>query len=69
MGPDISPRSKTNCMTFRIISERLTHLHKESETKNISLNTLVNQIIKEHLAWHGIAWLLMPSYITCQSHS
>ena len=42
-------------MTFRIISERLTHLHKESETKNISLNTLVNQIIKEHLDWHSLA--------------
>ena len=55
MGPDISPRSKTNCMTFRIISERLTHLHKESEAKNISLNTLVNQIIREHIDWHSLA--------------
>lgn len=55
MGPDISPRSKTNCMTFRITSERLGHLHKESEAKNISLNTLVNQIVKEHLDWHCLA--------------
>ena len=55
MGPDISPRSKTNCVTFRITSERLTHLHKESGAKNITLNTLVNQIIKEHLDWHSLA--------------
>ena len=55
MGPDISPRSKTNCVTFRITSERLGHLHKESEAKNISLNTLVNQIVKEYLDWHCLA--------------
>lgn len=55
MRSAISPRSRTNCVTFRITSERLGHLHKESEAKNISLNTLVNQIIKEHLDWHGLA--------------
>lgn len=55
MGPDISPRSKTNCVTPRITSERLGHLHKESEAKNISLNTLVNQIVKEYLDWHCLA--------------
>ena len=55
MGPDISCRSKTSGVTFRITSERLTHLHKESEAKNISLNTLVNQIIKEHIDWHSLA--------------
>jgi hypothetical protein len=42
-------------VTYRITSERLTHLHEESEAKNISLNTLVNQIIKEHLDWHSLA--------------
>ena len=55
MRSAISPKSKTKCVTFRITSERLGHLHKESEAKNISLNTLVNQIIKEHLDWHGLA--------------
>lgn len=55
MRSAISPKSKTNCVTFRITSERLGHLHKESAAKNITLNTLVNQIIKEHLDWHGLA--------------
>jgi hypothetical protein len=42
-------------LTFRIKSERLIQLHKESEAKNINLGTLVNQIIQEYLDWHGLA--------------
>jgi hypothetical protein len=35
--------------------ERLNQVHKEAEAKQISPNTLVNQIIKEHLDWHSRA--------------
>ena len=50
-----SSKSLTNCMTFRIPIERLKQLRDETETKQISLNTLVNQLIKEHLDLHGLA--------------
>ena len=52
MKSAISPRSRTISATFRITSDRLVQLHKESEAKTITLNTLVNQIIKDRLDWH-----------------
>jgi hypothetical protein len=48
-------KSSSNCITFRIPTEKLRKLTKETETKQVSLNTLVNQIIKEHLDLHGLA--------------
>jgi hypothetical protein len=42
-------------MTFRLPSEKLDHLWKVSEAKNISTNTLFNQIIKAFLDWHSMA--------------
>jgi hypothetical protein len=35
--------------------ERLNQLRKEAEAKEVSSNTLVNQIIKEYLDWHSMA--------------
>ena len=46
---------KSKCATFRIPIEKVNLLQKESENKHVSLNTLVNQIIKEHLDWHSLA--------------
>ena len=42
-------------MTFRLPSEKLDQLWKVSEAKNISTNTLFNQIIKAFLDWHSMA--------------
>ena len=50
-----SSKSPINCTTFRIPKERLHQLQNETEAKQVSLNTSVNQIIKEHLDFHGLA--------------
>ena len=42
-------------MTFRLPSEKLDQLRKVSEVRNISSNTLFNQIIKAYLDWHNMA--------------
>jgi len=49
------PKTSTNCVTFRIPIQKLAELRTESEAKQVSFNTLVNQIIKEHLEWHTLA--------------
>ena len=45
-------KSATEGVTFRLPSDNLEQLCKEAETRQISVNTLVNQIINEHLDWH-----------------
>ena len=45
-------KSATEGVTFRLPSDNLDQLCKEAETRQISVNTLVNQIINEHLDWH-----------------
>lgn len=45
-------KSVTEGVTFRIPSDNLQILCKEAETRQVSVNTLVNQIINEHLDWH-----------------
>ena len=42
-------RSKSESVTFRIDSKVLKNLRHEAEQKDVSTNTLVNQIIKDHL--------------------
>jgi hypothetical protein len=49
------PKKSTNCVTFRLPSEKLSHLRKVAEAKDITPNTLVNQIIQAHLDWHSMA--------------
>ena len=48
-------RGKSESVTFRIDSKTLKNLRHEAEQKDVSTNTLVNQIIKEHLNWHSNA--------------
>ena len=48
-------KSTTKGITFRLPSEKLDRLRKVSEARNISSNTLFNQIIKAHLDWHRLA--------------
>jgi hypothetical protein len=49
------PKSLTTCVTFRLSKERLNQLRSVSEAKNVTPNTLVNQIFKAHLDWHSRA--------------
>jgi predicted DNA-binding ribbon-helix-helix protein len=46
---------KSKTTTFRFDSETLKSLREEAKQKDISTNTLLNQIVKEHLKWHANA--------------
>jgi hypothetical protein len=48
-------KQTTQGVTFRIPSSSINQLREESKQKQISLNTLVNQILKAHLDWHRYA--------------
>jgi hypothetical protein len=48
-------RGKSESVTFRIDSKVLKNLRHEAEQKDVSPNTLVNQIIKEHVNWNSNA--------------
>ena len=45
----------TESITFRLHSGSLQKLRQEAEQKDISINTLVTQIIKQHGDWHSNA--------------
>ena len=45
----------STCITFRLPIERINRLRQESEVRNITLNTFINQIISDHLHWHRMA--------------
>ena len=49
------PSLTTTCATFRLPKEKLEQLRKVSQTKNVTPNTLVNQIINSYLDWHSRA--------------
>jgi hypothetical protein len=46
---------KSETTTFRFDYETLKSLREEANQKDISTNTLINQIVKEHLKWHANA--------------
>ncbi|HEY7081864.1 MAG TPA: hypothetical protein VH500_19395 [Nitrososphaeraceae archaeon] len=50
-----STRKKSESVTFRIESNALERLRHEAEQQDISTNTLVNKLIKDHLNWHSKA--------------
>ena len=45
----------TEGVTFRIPTTSLSEMREESNKKQVSLNTLVNQIFKDYLDWHRYA--------------
>ena len=53
IGP--TTRGKSESVTFRIESKALKNLRREAELKDISTNTLVNKLIKDHVNWHSNA--------------
>ena len=54
MNNDVRKQT-TEGITFRIPSSSINQLREESKKEQISLNTLVNQILKDHLEWHRYA--------------
>jgi hypothetical protein len=42
-------------ITFRLDATVLARLREEASQKDISVNTLVSQIAKDHVSWHSIA--------------
>ena len=48
-------KSESESITFRIPAKLLNELRQESEKKQVSLNTLTNQIFRDHIVWHTYA--------------
>ena len=48
-------KQSTKGVTFRLSKEKLEQLRNATDTRNISPNTLFNQIIKSYLDWHSMA--------------
>jgi len=48
-------RSESESITFRVPAKILNQLRQESEKKQVSLNTLSNQIFTDHTVWHNYA--------------
>jgi HicB family len=46
---------QSESITFRLNSTILKKLHHEAERKDISVNTLVSHIIRNHIDWHSNA--------------
>jgi predicted DNA-binding ribbon-helix-helix protein len=59
MSPNIErterTRKKNESITFRLESEILVSLRQEARRKDVSVNTLVSQIAKQHTNWHSVA--------------
>jgi hypothetical protein len=51
----ISRKRKTETIAFRLESSLIAKLRREAEHKEISLNTLVSHIFKQHVDWHSNA--------------
>jgi hypothetical protein len=48
-------RKKTESITFRLDNEVLVSLRQEARRKDVSVNTLVSQIARQHTNWHSLA--------------
>jgi hypothetical protein len=48
-------RDQTETITLRLDKKILTKLRRESEQNQTSLNTLANQIFRQHIDWHSKA--------------
>lgn len=54
-GPDPRYQKKSESVTLRLDKDVLDRLKGEANDKQISFNTLSNQIFKQHLDWHAHA--------------
>jgi hypothetical protein len=46
-------RRMTESITLRVESSVLTQIHCEAEQRLESVNTLINQILKQYVKWHA----------------
>lgn len=53
-------------ITITIPTENIDQLQDESDIKQVSLNTRINQVIKDHLDWHSAAFDAKMYYIPKQ---
>ena len=49
------PKTSSEGLSLRIDSDILNAIRKEALQKDISVNTLLNQITKQHVQWHSYA--------------
>jgi hypothetical protein len=49
------PKRNTESITFRLDSNVLGRLRSEAAQKDVSINTLVSQVMKQHCDWHSNA--------------
>lgn len=49
------PKRNTESITFRLDARVLNRLRTEALQKDVSINTLVSQVMKEHSDWHSNA--------------
>ena len=50
-----STKPSNKGVTFRLSTEKLEQLRRAADARNISSNTLFNQILKAYLDWHSMA--------------
>ena len=55
MSAEIEKASSSETITVRLNKYYLSRLRERSAEKEISLNTLMNQIVKHHIYWHSVA--------------
>jgi predicted DNA-binding ribbon-helix-helix protein len=48
-------KKKTESITFRLESQVLDHLREEAKRKDVSINTLVSQVARQHTNWYSTA--------------
>jgi len=57
-------KHKSESISFRVPCDLLSELHEEAERKEISLNTLVTQIMRRHVDWYSFAAYAGFVYVT-----
>ena len=55
MRVNSKPKRNTESITFRLDADILNKLRMEAAQKDVSLNTLISQVIKLHSDWHSNA--------------
>ena len=60
----LTKTKKSEGITFRVPSDIASKLRQDAEKKQISLNTLANQVLKEHIEWHNDAKLSDLTYLS-----
>jgi len=50
-----SRAKETESISFRIDQETLNKVRRTADENRLSINTLVNQILQDHIEWHSVA--------------